>query len=66
MKMTIERGKRKYIVHLGRECGARCSFAKVTPEGYCDDGCHLPKWFENIVSGIATGALTPHLEEVSR
>lgn len=65
MKMTIERGKKKYIMHTKGDCGRRCSFARCPKDmEFCLDNCYLPKWFTNVIDDIMQGRKYPYLEEI--
>ena len=64
MKITIERGKKKYIVHLQGDCSKNCSFRKFQDGEYCIKECRLPKWFTDMVDKIISGGYYPYLEEV--
>lgn len=54
-RITIERGRKKYEVVRGYGCPERCSFKKAGFRSVCEDGCHLPRWFRNIVNDFADG-----------
>jgi hypothetical protein len=64
MQITIERGKKKYRVHLRGDCSEKCSFVRFKNGEYCPEQCFLPKWFADIVDKIMSGGYYPFLEEV--
>lgn len=62
-KITIERGRRKYEVVRGYGCPERYSFKRTGFRGMCEDRCHLPRWFRNVVNDFADGLVC--LREIS-
>jgi hypothetical protein len=64
MKITIERGKKKYIMHTKGVCARKCSFVRRAMGDYCTSRCRLPQWFMDMVEDIMRGRYIPYLEEV--
>ena len=54
-RITIKRGRKKYEVVRGHRCLEKCSFKKACFRGMCEDKCHPPRWFGNIVNDFADG-----------
>lgn len=51
-KIIIERGLKKYEVLFDYDCMGRCSFRVIGFKSFCEDKCHLPKWFKNIINAF--------------
>lgn len=64
MQITIERGNKKYRVHLCGDCTNKCAFIRFKNGEYCPEQCFLPKWFTDIIDKIMRGGYYPFLEEV--
>ena len=60
MKITIERGKKKYELLVGRsDCDpSKCAFSQTNRNG-CKNACNLPEWFNDLTNKFAKGLVYP-------
>ena len=57
MKITLERGRKKYEVVVSRDCSKRCSFKRQHKgQEPCEESCYLPKWFLHMLPKLAEAA----------
>lgn len=46
-RFYVERGGKRYEIHLSRLCTNGCAFIKYGTYGPCENACHLPRWFKS-------------------
>lgn len=64
MKITIERGNKKYRVHLRSDCTKKCSFGRFNKSKPCPEQCFLPRWFTDVIDKLMRLGCYPFLEEI--